>query len=425
MGTNATVAPATPPGDLTPAQRLQAVRDSMAGPRANIVTLGSEPTRLIDATLGAVVLYAYLVPGGLSLGLVTMAVLIGLSFTRRPRFELGSLGWVVTGLFLAVAYASVISMTGPDLSLFGWPQRAVRLIGVTIFLTVLVSGRIHYPSVIRGAGVGLVANAALFYAGVAPSPYGTLLTGYLLDKNQAGLAYTVIAVLLLGVLRRWKERLAVIAVFGGLVWLTGSRTSLAALAFGILWFLARPYLAPLARLALGAAIAWAIPYIEENYATVGEFSDRLGSDRLRGWIDDASRLKTDAAPWWGQGLGEAWVPLPQGTFFFHNSYWALLLEGGWLYLLAFVGTLVLVGIRPFRRGRPPSMLSLSGEAGAVTVLVCALSLGEVFGATAATLVLAAGFIGHLQSRAVSAGQGDNGVAPEPVRHAKPRARGVG
>lgn len=400
MGTNPTVAPATPPLDLTPEERLQAVRDSMAPTRANILTLGSEPTRLVDATLGSVLLYAYLVPRGPSLGLVIIAVLVGLSVTRRPRFALGSLGWVVGLLFLAVGFAGAISMSGPDLSLAGWPQRAVRLVGVMLLVTVLVTGRIHYPSIIRGAGVGLLVNAVLFFAGVAPAPYKEFLTGYLLDKNQAGLAYAVVAVLLLGVLSRRKERLAIMAVFGGLVWLTGSRTSLAALLFGIVWFQARPYLVPLARLALGAVIAWVIPYIEENYATVGEFSDRLGSDQLRGWIDEAAWLKTAAAPWWGQGLGEAWVTLPQGNFFFHNSYWSLLVEGGWPYLMAFVGVTVLLCIRPFHRGVPPSALALSAEAAAVAVLVCALSLGEVFGATTASLVLAAGFIGSLQGAAM-------------------------
>lgn len=408
MGTNANVAPATRPDGLAPVERLQAVRDSIAGAPANILMLGQEPTRLVDAALGTVVLYAYLLPGALSVGLVTMAALIALSVTRRPRYQLGSLGWVAGVLFLAVGYASLISMSGPDLSFYGWEQRAVRLVGVLIFLTVLVTGRIHYPSIIRGAGVGLLMNAALFFAGIAPAPYAELLTGYLLDKNQAGLVYAVIAVLLMGVVKTTKERLAILAVFSGLLWLTGSRTSLAALACGFIWFLTRPYLVPLARLALGAVIAWAIGFVEANYATAGEFSDRAGSDQLRAWIDEASWLKLQAAPWWGQGLGEAWAALPQGNYFFHNSYWALLLEGGWPYLLAFVATLVLVGIRPFRRGAPPSKLALSAEAGAVTVLVCALSLGEVFGGTAATLVMAAGFIGHLQARTQGASEGRSG-----------------
>lgn len=412
MGTPATADPVLPSGGSTPAQRLQAVRDSLAKPAADILALGTERTRVIDALLGTVLLYAYLLPGAIAVGLFAMALLIGLSITRRPRYDLGPLGWAVGGLFLAVAYAVVISVSGPDLSLFGWEQRAVRLVGVILFTTALVSGRLHYPSIVRGIGVGLVGNAVLFYAGLAPAPYGSALSGYLLDKNQAGLAHAVIGVLLLGVLHRRWERLAVLALFSALIWQTGSRTSLAALTCGVIWFLARPHLAPIYRLGLGGLLAYGLTFVEENYAQAGEFADRVGSDQLRERINAASSLKLQDAPWWGQGLGEAWVPLAQGNFLFHNSYWALLLEGGWLYAAVFVGMLVLIGIRPFTRAAPPSVLALSAEAGAVTTLVCALSLGEVFGATAGMLVMAAGFIGYLQTAAVRERSGDAGLDPD-------------
>lgn len=423
MGTPATADPVLPSGGSTPAQRLQAVRDSLAKPAADILALGGERTRLIDALLGTVLLYAYLLPGPIAAGIVAMALLIGLSITRRPRYDLGPLGWAVGALFLAVAYAVMISLSGPDLSLFGWEQRAARLVAVIVFATALVTGRIHYPSIIRGVGVGLVANALLFYAGIAPAPYGSALSGYLLDKNQAGLAYAVIGILLVGVLRHRWEHLAVLGLFGALIWQTGSRTSLAALACGVIWFLARPRLAPVYRLGLGALMAYGLTFVEENYAQAGEFADRVGSDQLRERINEAASLKLQAAPWWGQGLGEAWVPLPQGNFLFHNSYWALLLEGGWFYACTFVGLMVLIGIRPFRRGAPPSALALSAEAGAVTTLVCALSLGEVFGATAGMLVMAAGFIGYLQSEALRGRLAD--AASEPAPGPRPAARATG
>jgi hypothetical protein len=398
MGTPATVEPALPSGESTPAQRLQAVRDSLVKPAADILALGTERTRLVDALLGTTLLYAYLLPGvgAFSVGLGSMALLIGLSVTRRPRFALDAIGWVVAGMLLAVGYAVLISMSSPDESFNGWPQRALRLVGVILFLASLVSGRVHYPSVIRGVGIGLVANAVLFYAGVAPAPYGSALSGYLLDKNQAGLASAVVGVLLLGVVGRRRERVVVLAVATLLVWETGSRTSLAALGCGVLWFVARPYLAPAARFATAAAMAYGLTFVQENYAQAGEFRNRAGSDLLRERIDELSAVKVQAAPWWGQGLGEAWVPLDQGNFFFHNAYWSLLVEGGWPYLIALVAPLVLINIRPFRRGAPPSALALSAEAGAIVVIVCALRLGEVFGATAAMVTLAAGCIGYLQ-----------------------------
>lgn len=399
MGTPATADPAPAPGAEPRVHQLHSVGDFLVKPAADILVLGAERTRVIDALLGTTLLYAYLLPGigAFSVGLGSMALLIGLSVTRRPRFPLGPLGWVVAGLLVAVGYVVLISMSSPDESFNGWPQRALRLVGVILFLASLVSGRIHYPSVVRGLGLGLVANAVLFYAGVAPAPYGSALSGYLLDKNQAGLACAVVGVLLLGVVGRRKDRLVVLAVATLLVWETGSRTSLAALACGVVWFVARPYLAPAARFATAAVMAYGLTFVQENYAHAGEFRDRVGSDLLRQRIDELSAVKVQAAPWWGQGLGEAWVPLEQGDFFFHNAYWSLLVEGGWPYLVALVAPLVLINIRPFHRGAPPSELALSAEAGAIVVIVCALRLGEVFGATAAMVTLAAGCIGYLQS----------------------------
>ena len=57
-------------------------------------------------------------------------------------------------------------------------------------------------------------------------------------------------------------------------------------------------------------------------------------------------------------------------------------------------------------GPPPSLVARSGEAAKLAVLICALRLGEVFGATTASIALAAGLIGYLQAESIrSAGRG--------------------
>ena len=58
------------------------------------------------------------------------------------------------------------------------------------------------------------------------------------------------------------------------------------------------------------------------------------------------------------------------------------------------------GMRPLRKGPPPSLLARSAEAANLAVLICALRLGEVFGATTASIALAAGLIGYLQAESV-------------------------
>lgn len=143
---------------------------------------------------------------------------------------------------------------------------------------VLVSGRIHFPSLVRGMAAGLVGNAVLFFAGLAPAPYGRFLSGYLLDKNQAGLAYAVVGILLVGVTVDRRRQVAVVVVTGALVRSTGSRTSMAALACALLWFALRSRLNGPGRLALAAVFALVLPFVEERYAQVGQFTDRVGTD---------------------------------------------------------------------------------------------------------------------------------------------------
>jgi hypothetical protein len=63
-------------------------------------------------------------------------------------------------------------------------------------------------------------------------------------------------------------------------------------------------------------------------------------------------------------------------------------------------------MRPLRAGPPPSLVARSGEAANLAVLICALRLGEVFGATTASIAIAAGLIGYLQAESLrSAGRG--------------------
>jgi hypothetical protein len=375
-----------------------------ATPPTRVAELGDEPTRFLDFVLGTVALFAVAVPrapGSFSVGQVALLGLIALALFRRPTRSMEGLRALPVIAALLLVYLALVSLTGPDQSLFGWPKRALRLAMVMTAFMCIVNGRIHYPSLVRGIAAGLVVNAGLFFAGIAPAPYQGYLTGYLLDKNQAGLAYTVAGVLLIGVTTDRRRQLAILAVTSALVWASGSRTSLAALAFAVIWFAVRPRISVIARLVLGTSMALVLPFVQEKYGQAGEFANRVGTDSFRARIDAASQAKLGRAPFQGQGLGEAWIQLPDGaTYFFHNSYWAVLIEGGWVYLAVLLIAHVWFGMRPLRPGPPPSLLARSGEAANLAVLVCALRLGEVFGATTATIALAAGMIGYLQAESL-------------------------
>ncbi|QIM21310.1 hypothetical protein G7075_09520 [Phycicoccus sp. HDW14] len=59
--------------------------------------------------------------------------------------------------------------------------------------------------------------------------------------------------------------------------------------------------------------------------------------------------------------------------------------------------LIVVAVGIWRRG-PVAHVWVTAEAANLTILVCALRLGEVFGATAATLAVAGGLLGLLAYR---------------------------
>ena len=222
------------------------VGDPTAPPAVPVdAEIGAEPTRFAEFFLGAVALFAVSVPGapgGFLVGQVALLALIGLSVFRTPTRSMDALRWLPYAAAAMLGYLVLVSVAGPDVSLFGWQKRALRLALVFTALLVMVSGRVHFPSLVRGMAAGLVGNAVLFFAGVAPAPYGRFLSGYLLDKNQAGLAYTVVGILLVAVTTDRRRQVAVVIATSGLVWTTGSRTSLAALACALVWFVLRPYL---------------------------------------------------------------------------------------------------------------------------------------------------------------------------------------
>ena len=358
-------------------------------------------TRILEFAIGAFALIAYqpsFVPPFLSVGLIAMAFAVAVAATRKPERDTQRLSGYVSAMVAVGVYLVLLSALTPDTSLYGWPKRLARLTLVALFALSLVSGRLHFESVVRGMGFGLLVNAALFFAGIAPANYGRFLSGYLLDKNVAGLAYAAIGVLLLGVIKSRHLRWAVIVGTAALVWTTGSRTALAALVCGLLWWLLRNRLGVLGRFGLAAIMAWGVTFVTENYARAGEFSDRVGTDWFRARIDAASRVKLDLTPWYGSGLGDAYVKLEDNTLLFHNSYWSVLVEGGWVFFVVLLFGHVWLSIGPFRTGPPPSALALGAEAANVTVLVCALRLGEVFSATVAMTCLAGGLIGYLESQ---------------------------
>lgn len=311
---------------------------------------------------------------------VVMVGIILLAITRRPQVELGRLQMLVPMLVIGLFYLAMLSMFTEETEFaFGWERRFLRLALTAVFLLVISSGRIDLRSGLAGLATGMIVNTVLFYMGLAPDNYGGVLSGFFMDKNVAGMAYAILGVLVLAVVDRRWVKVALVLAFALMVWLTGSRTAIAAMGAGVMWILVAPRLPVIGRWALGLSIYLGVDFLSEDYSQIGIFSNRVGSDLLRSRIDAASEAKVDGAGFFGMGLGEAYVSFPDdpgSQWLFHNSYWSALVEGGWPWLLLVLGITVVFALRPLETRLTKSELAVQGAA--VAVLICAWRLGEVF-----------------------------------------------
>lgn len=311
---------------------------------------------------------------------LVMIAIIGLGAIRRTPLDGPWVRRLLPFMVVALFYIALVSLfADPTADALDWRRRLIRLSLTCVLILVVAGGRIDLRSALTGLGIGLIGNAVLFYAGIAPDYYDGVLSGYFEDKNVAGLTYTVLGVLLISAVRGIGARVVLTAVFGALVWLTGSRTSISAFAAGLVWLLVAARLPVAGRWVLGALIYVGVDIASEDFSQVGRFSDREGSDLLRARIDAASEIKVGQAGILGDGLGEAYVVFADDdsrkVWLFHNSYWSALVEGGWPWLVMILALTLVMGLRPLT-GRL-SRGELGAQAATVALLICAWRLGEV------------------------------------------------
>lgn len=344
--------------------------------------LEASQIRLPEFLMFASLIYGRHVSGiGLPFNQLMVFAIVGYAVTRKPVFELGKWSKLFVVLGLLLTYVAVVSaFTDPSEYASDWTRRLLRLVAMTALIYVIAVGQVHLRSAILGYSTALLINAVLFFAGLAPDTYGGYLTGYLGDKNYAGLVHALFALLIMTTLiKRWQQ-ITVLIVSSFLLWETGSRTSLAALLFAYLWILLAPRLVPAAKVALLGVFWWAIGFITEDFADASVFGDRSGTDALRARIDEMAWAKVQETGFFGQGLGEAYVYDFEGerTWFFHNSYWSAFVEGGWIWAIGLVALTLLAVVRPLSKNYGWTSYQIIGQGVGIALLVCALRLGEVF-----------------------------------------------
>jgi len=308
-------------------------------------------------------------------------VIVLYALIKQPVYELGKFQNLAFATFAALGYLAFVSLTHESSSgAFDWQRRLLRLLLATLLIWIIASGRIHIRSAIAGYVTALLVNVPLYYAGLTPDNYKGYLTGHLLDKNVSGLAYCIFGLLALALARRRAEIILTIIVFAAFLWLTGSRTSMAAFAMGIIWIVLAKRLPAWGRLILGLLIYLALGILTEDYSQSSQFGNRAGSDWFRTQIDAASQVKVENTGIFGRGLGEAYVYLQHDNkvWLFHNSYWSALVEGGWPWMLLVVGISVFCLVRPFSNASQWSRDEVYIQGAGIALLVCAQRLGEVF-----------------------------------------------
>ncbi|MFB7843190.1 O-antigen ligase family protein [Microbacterium sp. NPDC056052] len=349
-------------------------------------------TPLLEFTMAILLAAGYNLPGlpvDIPIRYFAMAVLVAVATTRRPRFASPQLRLFIVAAVVLVVYDLIVSASAaPMTGASDWRQRLIRL-GLLLAFTVFAgTGRLRLVALIEGFACGLVLNAVLFYAGIAPHDYQQFLSGYVGDKNAAGLLYAIGGLLLAATQTSRWARCSTVAAFGALTFLTGSRTTMAGLLASVVWLAVFTRRTLVTRIFGGVALWFALAYVQDNLARIGIFADRVGTDTLRAQIADRVARKLAETPPQGSGLGTAFVQMTTGQMFlFHDSYATLFVEGGFVALIVVVAVTAWIGLRPLRSD-PGPFSARAMEAATIVILVTATQLGEVFLTIGWALVLA-------------------------------------
>lgn len=321
--------------------------------------------------------------GSLTVSIAMCAVIILVGSFRRPQLDISSGGLMLLAAIVLFGYLVLVSVQQGT----PWGQRIFRFSLILGMAAVIAQRRIDIRSLILGLVIGSIVNVPAFYAGLTPNDYPPYLTGWYGDKNVAGMYYAALGILGLFVFsRRWAGGwLALSSVF---LFLTGSRTSMSAFVLAVLWLALRNRVSVVMRLILTGVGVWLLVYIENTFARIGVFADRVDTDLFRGQIEQAMADKVAATPWYGGGLNEGYVILGgvRGAWF-HDAYLQAFVEGGYVFLGATLIAFVIVGLGLFSSRPRVGRELLVAEAAVVVVLVCAWKIGEGFMTTIAFIVL--------------------------------------
>lgn len=228
------------------------------------------PLVIVDFLIGiSLTFVGYNVTGTVPGGLITAVIIVFVGMWR-PAVVRVRWGGVLFLIMIAIlAFLAVESQHNH----MRWVQRDTKFFLILAAATIIASGRINVRSVTIGAMVGELINVPAFYLHLTPNDYPPYLTGFFLDKNVAGLYYALWGCLGLNVLpRRWRKWWILLTF--GLLFLTGSRTSMAAYAAGLAWMQLRPRTGVTVRAAIAVVGYYVLSYLINNLSHASAFGNR-------------------------------------------------------------------------------------------------------------------------------------------------------
>ncbi|MBS1846654.1 MAG: O-antigen ligase family protein [Actinobacteria bacterium] len=305
--------------------------------------------------------------------LMLLAVISAFLTMKKGLFPMPRWAVVAVVLFLtALTLSTVVN------GLFAY-SAFKRLLHVVVYIFViigLVRGLLPRRVALRGIQVGL--PLAILSGLVLPEDgYHGRLTGLFGDPNVAGMTIVVLGAIALTGLRsaRSQKWYAVMLVFG--LALTYSRTAMLGALLALIWLWVGRKLRPVTAVFVVALVAVVIAVVPTNVQNFGPFNDRAGSDQLRNRVASQEIKSVQKAVVLGHGAGTATVLVNNGTmvFYFHDSYLAMIQEGG-VVSLAIIMTLLIATFLSLMRldteDRQPLL-----EGSIIGVWVMAINLGEV------------------------------------------------
>lgn len=335
------------------------------------------PDPLVFVAFVALTMPGIRLPGSpLPLGelLMVLAVFSAFMTLRTGAYRMPRWARLALGALVAVLVASTVVNGLFDYDAFK------RLLHIAVFALVivgLVRGLLPRMVALRGLQLGMILTVLSGYVLLPRSNYAGRFTGFFADPNVAGLFIVVVGSVALSGIERLRNRVLFVAwLLPGLV-LTYSRTAILAAMVVALWVLVGRRMRAIPAFGAVLLTALAIAILPTSLQSIGPFGDREGSDQLRNRVASEELALVSEKPVLGHGAGTATVMVNYGTtrFYFHNSYLALVQEGGvfalGLMMVLQIGTfLALLALKTTER-QP----FLGGAV--VGVWVMAINLGEV------------------------------------------------